>query len=928
MRYPLFVVGAVVVSLMENVAIAQPVTSAAMFDPFVSRLQQLVLESDIEGYIGLLTSTAAQDEAREFAEDTFRKGIDASAVQVRFLLPLDNMPEGSGYELTVEVFTEQGAQGRLQTWRMDVTRTVDQNGNLDWRVAAQQLIDDFDELIHLSLDPNVHFDAANLVVASEDMTLQMSEGTAFVVRTAKGGVTGLVLIGNGLMTFSPEPEAERGQVRILTGGNNTLETEFSEVFVRVNPVMFAYRVSTATLIERQNTSSDFDRAQELFNDFAPLSYAVDLSDLSDNTWSLIPSAGSFIAEIRTDRYGTLTYSQVQNNVEDITLFERETQRIISLYSSTQKRAAHGRYYNDDIAYDILNYEIDASFTPSGATQESFLSRPRLRGCFIDGTARLAIRVTGQNLSTLTLRLADELDVHSVVSSEFGPMLFLRMRDQNNLIISLPQDATTGTEFTIELSYSGLLEAPTLEENWIGLQRHLYAGVSRQPYGESPFGIGTPRYVYSNSSYWYPQATTSDYATATMDLSVPHDYGIIASGEPAENNPPLWTESNTRNTVQRRYRFVTTQPARYLSCVISQFVADATTARDITFEHQTDTPQPQRSGVSYNNLSLNVRANARNQEHVGMHYQDTADILKFYGSLIGDVPYPTFTLVLTDAILPGGHAPAYFAVLNQPLPMASGRMLSWRNDPVAFSSFPTFFVAHELAHQWWGQAVGWKNYHEQWLSESLAQYFAALYAEHRNGKEIFTEVLSQMTQWSLRYSDRGPVYLGNRLGRLDGDPRIFRALVYNKGAMVLHMLRRTIGDEIFFNSLRRFYNEHRFTKAGTNDLILAFETESGRSLTDFFEQWIHETTLPKITFTYRTEASIANEQDKVDTILRFEQQKPPFELPVTVNLHYRNGESDSVVVLISEPLTEVRIPLRWQLQDVEVNGDGAALVEIE
>jgi aminopeptidase N len=55
---------------------------------------------------------------------------------------------------------------------------------------------------------------------------------------------------------------------------------------------------------------------------------------------------------------------------------------------------------------------------------------------------------------------------------------------------------------------------------------------------------------------------------------------------------------------------------------------------------------------------------------------------------------------------------------------------WRNDPAMFRNYPEFFLAHEAAHQWWGQAVGWKNYHEQWLSEGFAQYFAALYAEHR------------------------------------------------------------------------------------------------------------------------------------------------------------------------------------------------------
>ena len=909
----------VVLSLTATVAGAQTV-SLADFEPLVARLTAATRAADVEAYLDLLAEDADRFRARAFAADALRQDVREAAARGRFVRPLDDNPEGGGYELTVEVFTERGVAGRLQTWSIDVVPD-EGDGQRRWRIAGQERVDVVDGLLHLALRPDVAYDAANFSIFGEDMTLRMTSGTMFVAETNRGGITGIVLLGDGVLTFSPTPEAERGQVRLLTG-RETLEADFSAAFVRVNPVTFASRVPTPNLNRRPVRGDDLERAQETFERYAPLSFGIDLGDLSDRSWSLTPGGGDFIADMETERYGTLTFAQSANQPENVSLYERESQRIIALYPSAEKRAAQGRYFSDDdsVAYDVLDYQIAASFEPAGVERQSMRARPRLRGCFITGRTRLAVRVTGSNLTSLTLRLAADLEVHSVVSNELGPLLFFRMRERDNLVVSLPSRVPPiGAEFTLEIEYSGLLEAQELEENWLGRRGFGLDAVG----ATTPFGFAARRYIYSSATHWYPRASTSDYATATMDLTVPADYGVVASGEPAETNSSPVVPGNEGVPETRRYRYVTLQPARYLSCVISPFAPVATGPRLVTLDPQPGTNRELRRGVSYDSLSLTVTSTERTRDRIPDYYETAADILGFYASLVGDVPYPTFTLALTDAVLPGGHSPAYFAILNQPLPLPPGAMVSWRTDPVAFSRYPAFFLAHELAHQWWGQAVGWKNYHEQWLSEGLSQYFAALYAEHSNDPEVFSEVLTQMRRWSIRHSDQGPVYLGNRLGRIEDEPRVFRALVYNKGAMVLHMLRRLLGDETFFGGLRRYYNEMRFRKAGTDDLIRAFEAESGRSLTDFFDRWIHEDDLPDIAFSYRIETRSGSRE----AVLRFEQRGKLFEVPITVTLRYRGNDRETLVVPVAGEVTEVRVPLRGPLRDVEVNEDGGALVEV-
>ncbi len=888
--------------------------AAGGYGALIDALEAAVLSGDPGAYVALASPSADRAAAARFAGRHVRPGVDRVTATPRVETPLDDHPEGGGYRVMVELFIESGPRGKLETWQLDVVR---EGADREWRIADQDAVDSIDNLRHLRITPTTQYIADDLVVTSEDLTLTLAEGSAFVAEI-EDGVTGLVLLGDGVMRFAPQPEAERGQVRIFSG-RETLEAEFETAFVRVHPDAFRSRVSTAALRARGVDRGALRDAEEALDEFVALSFTLDLSDVSDRVWSLPPGRGDFLAEVRTEDHGTLTYAQSVRQPEDISLFERETGRIISLYSSAAKRATRGRYFGDDdsVSLDVLDYEITASFEPLGYTQQRLRARREFVECRIAGTARLAARVKGLPITSFSLRLADELAVRSVTSNEFGPLLFFRMNGQDNLVVNLPEELPGGTEFTVTVTYAGDLAAQELDENWIGRQRVL---LDLEPL----FGLGEPRYIYSNRSYWYPQSLVTDYATATLNLSVPPGWGVVASGAPARANPPV---PATDDPGPREFSFAALQPARYLSAVISRFDDHPSPVRRVRLDAPAPPPAGARGGggVFYGTLAIDAYGTPRSTGEIDETAERAADIAAFYGSLLGDIPYPSMTVALTDSRLPGGHSPAYFALMNHELPRQPGTVVTWQTDPAVFTGFPPFFLAHEVAHQWWGQAVGWKNYHEQWLSEGLAQYFAALYAEHDAGPDVFREIIERMRSWAMRHSDEGPVYLGYRLGHLEREPRIFRALVYNKGAMVLHMLRRLVGDDAFFAGLRRFYHEQRFRKAGTDALQLAFEIEAGRSLARFFDRWIHESALPEVRFSSRTAETAGGRE----VVLRFEQlTERLFDLPVTVTVQYRSGLEDSVVVPVSDRVTEHRLPARGRVRRVSVNRDRMALANID
>ena len=897
---------------------------------FLQAVETSISTMDRVRWLDLLSATADRDAATEFFDAMVPQGITRVVVKERDRSALQGSLPGEGYRLVIEVFIETGPRGRIATWRLDVRRPRgDDIGRQPWRILAQDRLASIEGLHRLSLNPEKQFTARDLELQAVDFRLRLTSGDVFVAETPEG-ITGLVLLGDGTMLFEPAPKEERGQLKLFAG-TETLETPFTAAFVRINPFEFEQRIANTMLEPAALDARLYRRGLEVFDEGVPKSFTLDLSDLSREVWSLLPQPGDFVAEVRTRRFNDLTYARSTSEAEDVTVFQRERKRNISAYASEQKLQSRGRFFNEDdlVDYDVLDYDIDAAFYPERQ--------------WMEGRTRLRLRIKSQAASVLTLRLVESLNVSSVMSEEFGRLLFLRVRNQNGLLVNLPSPVARDFPMTLTIQYSGRIERQRIQDESVELVSPAAPSAKEdqrnvQP-DDIPFVPAEPKWLFSNRNYWYPQNQVTDYATARIRLIVPFEYQVVASGIQDEGSPAavaaLPIEGTSRVLPRVSYSFTAPQPLRYLGFVVSKLsrVDAATVAVDI----EVKTRQPDMRGATTlqqqinrlnstavatpvggrNTLQLAVDANRR-QEGRGRDALGTvAELVRLYSSLVGDLPYGALTVAMVEDDVPGGHAPGYFAMINNPPPVTA---FNWRNDPAAFQNFPEFFLAHEVAHQWFGQAVGWKNYHEQWLSEGFAQYFAALFARERRGEGAFRDVLRQFRRWAIEYSDQGPVYLGYRLGHIRGESRVFRALVYNKGAAVLHMLRRLVGDEAFFSGLKQFYAENRFKKAGTDDLRRAMETASGRDLNRFFDRWIYDNIIPRLRF-----SSVVEGQE---LIVRFEQSGDVFDVPVTVAVTYADGKTVESVVVVDEATKEVRLPLDGAVRSVEPNPDGAAIAHID
>jgi Peptidase family M1 domain len=248
----------------------------------------------------------------------------------------------------------------------------------------------------------------------------------------------------------------------------------------------------------------------------------------------------------------------------------------------------------------------------------------------------------------------------------------------------------------------------------------------------------------------------------------------------------------------------------------------------------------------------------------------ADTVRYFNGLFGSYPYSRLAL----AQIPGDFGQGWPELVYLPtlsfLPGDTRRQLG--QHPQMQDLDAGLFITHEIAHQWWGNEVGWKSYHDQWLSEGFASYAAALaLARDKDGDRKFRDLLRSYKRDLLTKNpdgqtveSGGPIWLGERLSS-SLNPSGYDNIVYKKSCWVLHMLRelmtdsKTESDERFFKMLRAFAEAYYGRNPSTEDFLRQadhfmtpeMDLDHNHRLDWFFEDWVYGTGIPNYKLEFKT-----------------------------------------------------------------------------
>ncbi|MEO7003757.1 MAG: M1 family aminopeptidase [Ktedonobacterales bacterium] len=367
-------------------------------------------------------------------------------------------------------------------------------------------------------------------------------------------------------------------------------------------------------------------------------------------------------------------------------------------------------------------------------------------------------------------------------------------------------------------------------------------------GPEPGNSDLPEQVWTQGEteyhhFWLPcHDFPNDRATTTLAATVPARFFALSNGRLEE------AHDNGDGTKTYRWRQEVAFPAYLITLVAGEFVEIE--------NHWRDTP-----------VNSWVRAGREDDAH--RMFDKTPAMIEYYTTHFGvDYPYVKYGQIVAEKFTG--------AMENVSATTHTYRLLPDQRASLDFTPEPV--VAHELVHQWFGDLLAVRDWAHTWLKESFATYFASTWMEHDEGLDEFREDLREQLADYLAGDARGRRPIVYNVYHKNGN-ELFDVHNYPRGSRVLHMLRTIVGDAPFWRGIQRYAQRNQGREVITADLERAMEEATGRSLAQFFSQWVYKAGYPEFTVNYSWDGERHMAKVTVKQTQQVTEITPLFETPV-------------------------------------------------
>jgi len=395
--------------------------------------------------------------------------------------------------------------------------------------------------------------------------------------------------------------------------------------------------------------------------------------------------------------------------------------------------------------------------------------------------------------------AVELTVHGV---RRGDRPLTHTYDGRTLRVALDRPAAGGDELVVVIDY----EAQP--------RRGMYFIGPDAAYPDKPQEIWTQG-EDEDSRYWFPcYDYPNDKATSEIVATVPAQFFALSNGKLIDAR-----EDRQANTKTYHWRQDTPHSAYLVTLAVGDYVEIAD---------------------SYDGIPVLYYVHPGREDDARRAFGNTPGMMQFFSDTIGvRYPYDKYAQVAVNDFIFGGME-------NTSATTQTADTLHDARAHLDFSSDP--LVAHELAHQWWGDLLTCRDWAHGWLNEGFATYFEALWMEHDKGEDEFRYALYQEAQ--EYFEEDSKEYRRPIVCNLYREPiELFDRHLYQKGGLILHMLRFVLGDALFWKAMHHYCTRHRGGNVITTDLQRAIEETTGKNLDWFFDQWVYKAGHPELEVSY-------------------------------------------------------------------------------